>query len=314
LDTDSETEADLAVPIKEQLARAKARSAFLRLVRRGLALASLAVVLHQQAFMVRRRQKVVPLHVAVSGAVAWAGDYSPGDGGTGGGTGGGGDSDGGSGGWGAWSSLRSGDASWPGAVHAASRSLLTPLEYMQGSSTRAAAGDSTQRRLSAAYAKTERRLRKIVDTNSSLAAQMAAAPMPNAPALGAYLLTGGGGAALFLPGAEGLVLLGCGCLWFGCDGMHGTPELMAVCVLAALGLYAARSARSPAAEPKRRRRRAAPPPREEEEEEEDHGHGHGHSHDHAAGRSCCEPEPEPLPRHGHAHDHGHGHGGRSCCD
>ena len=204
MDTDSETEADLAVPIKEQLARAKARSAFLRLVRRGLALASLAVVLHQQAFMVRRRQKVVPLHLVVSGAVAWAGDYSPGDGGTSGG-------DGDSGGWAAWSSLRSGDASWPGAVHAASRSLLTPLEYMQGASTRAAAADSMQRRLSAAYAKTERRLRKIVDTNSSLAAQMAAAPMPNAPALGAYLLTGGGAAALFLPGAEGLVRLDGGC-------------------------------------------------------------------------------------------------------
>ena len=100
MDTDSETEADLAVPFKEQLARAKARSAFLRLVRRGLALATLAVVLHQQAFMVRRRQKVVPLHLAVSGAVAWAGDYSPSDGGTGGGTGGG-DGDGESGGWGA---------------------------------------------------------------------------------------------------------------------------------------------------------------------------------------------------------------------
>ena len=141
MDTDSETEADLAVPFKEQLARAKARSAFLRLVRRGLALATLAVVLHQQAFMVRRRQKVVPLHLAVSGAVAWAGDYSPGAGGTGDGTGGGGDGDGESGGWGApGSSLRSGHASWPGAVHAASRALLTPLEYMQGGSTRAAAG------------------------------------------------------------------------------------------------------------------------------------------------------------------------------
>jgi hypothetical protein len=161
LDTDSETEADLALPIKEQLARAKARSAFLRLVRKGLALASLAVVLHQQAFMVRRRQKVVPLHLAVSGAVAWAGEYSPGDGGSGSGSGGGGDGDGDgdgdSGGWSSWSSLRSGNASWPGAVHAASRLLLTPLEYMQGGSTRAAAGDSTKRRLIAAYAKTERR-------------------------------------------------------------------------------------------------------------------------------------------------------------
>ena len=141
MDTDSETEADLAVPFKEQLARAKARSAFLRLMRRGLALATLAVVLHQQAFMVRRRQKVVPLHLAVSGAIAWAGDYSPSDGGTGGGTSGGGDGDGESGGWGApGSSLRSGHPSWPGAVRAASRALLTPLKYMQGGSTRAAEG------------------------------------------------------------------------------------------------------------------------------------------------------------------------------
>lgn len=304
MDTDSETEADLAVPYKEQLARAKARSAFLRLVRRGLALASLAVVLHQQAFMVRRRQKVVPLHLAVSGAVAWAGDYSAEDG------------DGESGRWGAsGSSLRSGHASWPGAVHAASRALLTPLEYMRGGSTRAAAGQ----RLSAAYAKTERRLRRIVDSNSSLAAQMAAAPMPNAPVLGAYSLTGGAAAALVLPGAEGLVLLGCGGLWLGCEGMHGTPELMAVCVLAALGLYVGRSARAAPPEPRRRRRRAVPrPPRAEEEggedgEEQEEQEGHGHGHGHAAGRSCCDPGPRPQPR-SHAHDHGHAHGGRSCCD
>ena len=54
---------------------------------------------------------------------------------------------------------------------------------------------------------------------------MAAAPMPNAPVLGAYSLTSGAAAALVLPGAEGLVLLGCGGLWLGCEGMHGTPEV-----------------------------------------------------------------------------------------
>ena len=49
--------------------------------------------------------------------------------------------------------------------------------------------------------------------------------MPNAPVLGAYSLTSGAAAALVLPGAEGLVLLGCGGLWLGCEGMHGTPEV-----------------------------------------------------------------------------------------
>ena len=126
MDTDSETEADLAVPLHEQRARAKGRSAFLRLVRRCLAMAALAVVVHQQPFMARRRQKVVPLHVAISGAIAWAGDFSPGDGATGGGADGGG-----GGGWGSWSPLLRGEVSWPAAVHAASRSLLTPLEYLQ---------------------------------------------------------------------------------------------------------------------------------------------------------------------------------------
>ena len=43
--------------------------------------------------------------------------------------------------------------------------------------------------------------------------------------LGAYSLTSGAAAALVLPGAEGLVLLGCGGLWLGCEGMHGTPEV-----------------------------------------------------------------------------------------
>ena len=51
-------------------------------------------------------------------------------------------------------------------------------------------------------------------------------PNPNPKVLGAYSLTSGAAAALVLPGAEGLVLLGCGGLWLGCEGMHGTPEVM----------------------------------------------------------------------------------------
>jgi len=205
------------VPMHEQRARAKGRSAMMLLLRRGLALAAFAILLYQQPFMVRRKDKVVPLHVAVSGAVSLGADHAP---------------------------ARD-------AINTASRSLLTPLEYWKARHSR----NST---LASAYEKTERRLSRILDGNTSTAARLAAAPMPNVPAVGSYLLTAGSAVALFLPGSECVVLAGCGCLWLGCEGMSSQPELAFVGLLAALGLYAIQSAKAPAAEkPKRRRGRGS---------------------------------------------------------
>lgn len=182
----------------------------------------LAVLLYQQPFLVKRKEKIVPLHLAVSGAV-------------------------------------SAGSSWPGAVEAASRSLLTPLEYIKAQK----ATSSSQRSLSAAYEKTERRLSRIVDTNTSIAAQIAAAATYprstssiNYPVVGSYLLTLGSTVAPLVPGAELLVLLGGGALFYGCEGMSAQPEFLCVLALAALGLYAIRSARAAAEEqPKAPRRR-----------------------------------------------------------
>jgi len=126
----------------------------------------LAVLLYQQPFLVKRKEKIVPLHLAVSGAV-------------------------------------SAGSTWPGAVEAASRSLLTPLEYIKAQK----ATNSSQRSLSAAYEKTERRLSRIVDTNTSIAAQIAAAATYprstssiNYPVVGSYLHKLGSNVAPLLPG------------------------------------------------------------------------------------------------------------------
>lgn len=191
--------------------------------RRVLGILALAVLLYQQPFMVRRKEKVVPLHLAVSGAVSAAGP------------------------------------SWPSAVEVASRSLLTPLEYVKAQK----ATNSSKRSLSAAYERTEGRFSRIVDTNTSAAAKMAAASayprsdsLVNYPVVGSYLLTAGTAVAPLVPGAELLVLLGCACLFFGCEGMSAQPEFLCVLALAALGLYAIRSARAAAEEqPKAPRRR-----------------------------------------------------------
>jgi len=197
------------------------------LLRNLLAVVSVALLLQQQPFMARRRDKVVPLHLALNGALVMAGSSSHPE-----------------------MSLS--------ILNITSRSLLTPLEYVKAQSSK----NSTKRTLRAAFDKTERALGRITDSNTSLTAQMAAAPMPNPAAIGAYLLTAGAFASVLLPGAEWLVLAGCGCLSFGCPaGMTSQPELFFLGLLAALGLYARSSALASSKEvtspPPRRRRKTA---------------------------------------------------------
>lgn len=220
----------MAVPIEEQLKRANGRSAFLRLIRQALALVVIGVLLHQQPFMAKsgpghrsnhkkmaEGRKVVPLHLVMSAAFRWA-DSSP---------------------------LVVSTPSLQDGINITSRSLLTPLEYVKAPTSR--------RTLGAAYGKTQSLLRRIVDVNSTHQ-KLAAAPSPNVPVIGAYLLTSGSGLATLLPGAELLVVGGCGCLLFGCPGMSSQPELYFVILLAVLGLAARREAAKPpvAKAPKKR--------------------------------------------------------------
>lgn len=176
-------------------------------------------------------------------------------------------------------------------LNVTSRSLLTPLEYVKAQSSK----NSTKRTLRAAFGKTERVLGRITDTNTSLAAKMAAAPMPNSPAIGAYLLVVGAFVSPVLPGAEYLVLAGCGCLSLGCPaGMKSQPELFFVALLATLGLYARSSASASSKEvsaspaPKRRRRTA----KQREDE---------HSHDEHVPPLGFESRGKPEGDHVHAH-------------
>ena len=202
----------------DQREKAKGRKAFQRLLRQLVALVGVAVLLHQQPFMVKPRSRkatVVPLQLALSGAFHWASDAP----------------------------LLVQDT-----VNATSRSLLTPLEYIKA--------PSSKRTLGAAYTKTNRVLTRITDGNSTLQHRLAAAPMPNLPLLGALLVTLGQCVAPFCAGAEYLVIGGCGGIWLGCEDLTAQPELYFVLGLAAVGLYLHRSARAPfKATPEKRRRR-----------------------------------------------------------
>jgi len=204
-----------------------------------------AIILGQQPFMMKAkgRQRVIPLQLAISGMF-----YSP-------------------------------DVaavmilpSLQVAVNSTSRLLLTPLEYLKEKPSR--------RTVLSAYHKTERLLSRIAHGNSSMAytAEVVARPMPNIPLLGAWILVCSSFAALLLPGAEVLMLAGCGCLFFGCSGMQSQPELLVVAALAVLGMFVKSHASAPAritvpkSTPRRRRPRSTKP------------------------KSCCgEPAEDPMP-------------------
>lgn len=122
-------------------------------------------------------------------------------------------------------------------INATSRVLLTPREYYANAA-------SSKRTVFAAYQKTERALGRIA--SGSALQQLAAAPMPNVPVLGAYAITAGSLAAPFVAGAEYVVLGGCGALMLGCAG-QAQPELFLVAALAALGLFVHSSSKPPSA-------------------------------------------------------------------
>lgn len=208
------------MPVELQLERAKGRRALCGLVRPVLAAVCIAIILGQQPFMQRQRQRqrIAPLQLAISGAV-----QSP---------------------------VARSNPGFQATVNRTSRLLLTPLAYYRA--------PPKKRTVELAYGKTEKLLQRIVDGTSSLdyTAEVAAAPMPNIPLIGAWLLMLGSFAAVLCPGAEALILAGCGCLSIGCAGMDSQPELFTVVALAVLGLVARSHVRAPVriTEPKLRSR------------------------------------------------------------
>jgi len=180
IDTDSETEADLTESIEEQTKQDRGRRAFLRLLRRVVALVVLALFLYQQPFMTKRKSKVVPLHLALNRAFQWAGS----------------------------SPIVLESPQFQLTMNVTSRALLTPLEYVKVK--------TSKRSIGTAYGKTEQVLGRLVDGNATTLYKMAAQPMPNIPVIGAYLVTLGSALAPFCPGAEYLLISGCGCFLYGC--------------------------------------------------------------------------------------------------
>lgn len=202
------------MPLDERIKNARGRRALMRLLRKVLAVVCVAVLLQQQPFMVKpRKAKLVPLHLVLGGGSDWA------------------------------SSLES--PMLQDAISITSRSLLTPLEYLNM--------PNSKRTLGAAYEKTARKLDRIIDGNST-AQKFAQRPYPNVPLIGSYLLTVGSGLAVLIPGAEFAILAGCGCLLFGCSGMASQPELFFVALLAALGLAALKSSQAENPKPKLKRK------------------------------------------------------------
>lgn len=231
----------------------------MRLLRPLIAVACIGIQLSQQPFMVapRRRERVAPLHLAISGVL-----QSP---------------------------YIMSTPSFEATVHCASRLLLTPLEYHRA--------PSSKRTLEMAYGRTDRVLSRIIHGNSSLAhtAKLAAKPMPNIPLIGAYALTLSSLMALILPGAELLTVGGCGCFAFGLPGMESQPELFSVALLAVLGLIVTRSANAPSrlSEPRRGARRRRAQPKATTDERTCGGQACGEQGE----RACCGPPSEDAMPH-----------------
>jgi hypothetical protein len=195
--------------------RERGRAAFMRMVRVVLSWALVGMVVSQQAFVIKprapgvNRGKVVPLQLAICGAVRWA-EFSP-------------------------TFVRN---PYLGAyLNMTGRALLTPFEY--GRTQQSKRATDKEKTISAAFKKSERAFTRVVDKETSLI-QIAAMPQPNFPFIGAGLVTLGALAAALMAGPEYLVIAGCGLLSYGSRGlgMEPQPELYVTGVLAVLGILA----------------------------------------------------------------------------
>lgn len=211
-DDDDDEEEEEVESAAAKRKKEKGRKAFFALMRKVLALFPLGLVLMQQPFMLKprapgvNRGKLVPLQLAVTGAVYWA-KRSP-------------------------TVLRSPKIGV--YINQTARVLLTPGEYAKTySSKRATEREKTWAK---AYEKAAKALPRIVDGDSTLR-ELATMPMPNIPLIGAYVLLLGSLVAWFIPGAEYLVVVGCFAVLQGSRslGMEPQPELYVTGVAAVLG-------------------------------------------------------------------------------
>lgn len=193
-----EPEEEVENPIARKK-REKSRAAFMKLCRQLLSLVPLAMVLLQQPFLVKprapgvNRAKVVPLTLAVSGAVLWAKD-SP-------------------------TTLR--NPAIARHLNTTARALLTPHElYKAYSSKRAMDSEKT---FASAFKKSEKTLARVAAAEKDIALQ----PMPNFPLIGAALVVVGALFMWLIPGAEYLLVFGCAGLMQGTRtlGMEAQPDL-----------------------------------------------------------------------------------------
>lgn len=213
--------------------KAKSRKAFYGLLRWLLAFVPLAMVISQQPMMIRpreagvNRRKVVPLQLAVTGAIHWAAT-SP-------------------------TTLR--NPAINQYINTTARVLLTPYEWGKAhSSKRAMPNEKTW---TSAWKKSERALPRLVDHDTGLK-ELIKIPLtgPNVPLIGAYLLAVGVFIAVLQAGGEYLVIGGCGAILQGCRGlgMEPQPELYVAGVAAVLGIVCSDVAGKKQEAPKKKRR------------------------------------------------------------
>jgi len=230
-DDEEEEEVESAV-IKRK--KEKSRKAFMGMCRQLLALIPLVMVLSMQPLMFKERQsgvnaaKLVPLQLAVSGAIKWA-KTSP-------------------------TTLRNPQLNV--YLNTTARVLLTPAEYLEHNhgkkSKRAMPAEKTW---SAAWGKTKKSLNRVVEGDAAMKA-LVAAPFPNVPLIGSYILVAAAMLAFLAPGLEYLIVVGCGMLLQGARGfgMEPQPELYVTGVVAVLGILAMDAANKKTEAPKAKRR------------------------------------------------------------
>lgn len=227
-DDEEELEVESAAMKKK---KEKGRKAFMRLMRKILVLVPLGVVLTQQPFMQKPREpgvnrgKIVPLQLAVSGAVHWA-KASP-------------------------TVLR--NPKIEVYINQTARVLLTPGEYVNTyTSKRATEREKTWAK---AYDKTAKKLGRIVDSDSQLK-NIAIMPMPNLPLIGSGLILLGCLVGWFVPGAEYLIVGGCFAVRQGSVslGMEPQPEMYVTGAVALIGCFLMDAA-GKKEEPAKRKRR-----------------------------------------------------------
>jgi len=185
--------------------------------RQMLAFVPLAMVLSQQPLMVKERQtgvnaaKLVPLQIAVSGAIKWA-KTSP-------------------------TTLR--NPMLNEYLNLTARGLITPgvwAEHNLGKKSKRAM--PAEKTWSAAWRKAEGKgLNRVAEGDAAMKSVMSA-PFPNVPVLGSYVLVVTSLLAPLLAGLEYGVAIGCGMVLQGARGfgMEPQPELYVTGVVAVIGI------------------------------------------------------------------------------